>query len=416
MKCLICGKEIDNQVVCEECRAKVTEDLCYRVARYNDKVSDGELWAEIVSYLGNVYKFRELSLDLAEILNSQRSCFVKIRCMNLMNTMSTNNRPGVHKKYSNYVMEHADECFVNKALSYEEKNYVKALLFGSYVINRSWDSIGNLPREIDTDTSLLEPSLILAEYYMIIAEYDIALELLDLAKEKFCDNSDQERIDIAIADCKDRKFGNKDRWRPKKRADKEIFYKYLDKLGVEHSALSNDRRNKVSERDFQPFNRTPDIPDTYVALWITSEFAIKVNESVEISAVRVQEGELIDTFHSFIRPTNYPRKPVHVKEEDYKNAPCISDVFSKFIEFLKDDVIASAGFDEQQKLLSRLARYSKMDHIDNKIFDAVEFGEDLEEDIVSYTRSTLLERYGVSEGYTGLEKAKATMYVIEKMR
>ena len=64
-KCLICGKSISEGIVCEECKTKVTEELCQKVAVFDYLNPDNDLWASIAEKLESSYKFREYSLELA---------------------------------------------------------------------------------------------------------------------------------------------------------------------------------------------------------------------------------------------------------------------------------------------------------------------------------------------------------------
>lgn len=414
MKCLICGNTVKDHIICNECHGKVTEELCYSIAKYNYIEPDNSLWAEIISQLEAPYKFRDLSLELAEYIKDARKSFVQIQCMNLMNSTGI----GVSKRFREFVISNEPDCESNGCLSAEEKNLAKAILLSCYVSNYEWDKIKDIPNSIETDKVFIDTSLILADYYMKVYDYESALMILGKAKDIFKSESDQERLTTAISDCRNRQDGIKKAWRPSKREDIETFYTYLDSIGVNHSSIGNDKKSKIRESDFKAFTRyeESELPDRYVALWITSEFFMKVDEAVEINAIRVINGQIDGEFHSFVRPVNKPKKSVHVKEEDYLNAPLISEVFPTFLTFIQDNIIASAGFDEQKKLLSRLARYSMMDHISNMILDVVEYGEDQSDDFVTYTRTTLLEKYDVSEGVSGMEKAEATMHLVEKMR
>ena len=412
MKCLICGKETDQQVVCSDCETKVTEELCYRVAGYNYNKPDNELWAEIITQLG--YKFRALALDLAEFTDEKRRTFVKINCMNLMRSSDI----GVAKSFRDYVRTYGPECENNEDFSPEERNLVRALRLCSYIYDYSWDLIDDLPDSITLDDVYLEPWLIIADYYVKVRDYSAAIKVLNEAKDTFVSGEDQSRIEHYLTDCIARNSNEKKAWKPSTREEIDRFYDYLSSLGVKPAVFANNKKRKIKESDFKPWARYEEgrIPKEYISLWITSEYYPKKREAVEINAVRVKDGRIIDRFHEFVHPINRPKKAKYVKEEDYLQAERIEKVFPRFLEFAKNDILAIAGFDEQKILLSRLARYTMMDHLDNEIFDIVEYGEDISDDYSSYTRSTLLEKYGVPEGNTGMEKAEAAVALLKKMR
>lgn len=63
----------------------------------------------------------------------------------------------------------------------------------------------------------------------------------------------------------------------------------------------------------------------------------KVDKIIEIGAVRVENGEITDTFQSFVNPGRMlPSKIIEltgIRDEDLKNAPSIDEVLSDFLDF-----------------------------------------------------------------------------------
>ncbi len=413
MKCIICGKEINDNVICEKCKPKVNEQLCYSVALCDPNNPQNEIWAEVIAGMDHPYGFKRFSLDIADYLDENRKEYVKIKCMNLMNS-----NVGIYSSYRTYVLSHSEVCLRNNSINEEEKNLVRALTLDCYLGNYDWDKVNDLLPQIELNRLDVEPYLIMSTYNMKIKDYDHAVEILDDAKKVFNDPFTVERIKELRNDIVARKNGEKKPWKPQKREDIEKFNEYLKSLGVDYTELSLNKKQKIKESDFKPFRRWKDstAPKDYIALWITSEFHLKAKEVVEISAVKVIDGKTVEKFHEYVRPINKPAKSQYVKEKEYIDAPLIPDVFGRFLKFADGGVLAIAGFDEQKKLLSRLARYSMMNELKNLIFDVVEYGEDISENFDSYTRESLLEKYGVKEGKTGQNKAEATAKLIEKMR
>ena len=412
MKCLICGKEINDGVVCNECSEKVTEELCYKVAQYDYHNPDNEVWGEVIRQLDEPFKFRGLSLELSDYVDEKRREFVKLQCMNKMNS----SKLGISVYNSDFVLEYAKKNIDNDTLSNEEINLSKAFLLQCYEFKQLWELTEKLSDSIDTDSVFIDTALILSDYYMKLRRYTQAIEILEKAKADFKGDDVQDRISKLIENYKGRENGSKKAYAPQNRDNKIIFYEYLDKCGIEHERLKNPKR-KIKESEFKPFKRYENgVPGTYISLWFTAEYYMKADEVVEVSALHVTDGKITDRFQSFIYPINESKNPKYVKKEDFINAPVIRDVFCKLLDFIKDDIVAIAGFETQKVYFSRLARYSLMDHVDNEIFDVVEYGEDISEDFSTYTRSSLLEKYEVSEGESGMEKAEATVKLVEKMR
>lgn len=66
----------------------------------------------------------------------------------------------------------------------------------------------------------------------------------------------------------------------------------------------------------------------------------KVDKIIEIGAVRVENGEIVDTFQSFVNPGRMLSEKITeltgISDEDLKNAPSIEEVLPKFLEFSGD--------------------------------------------------------------------------------
>ena len=93
----------------------------------------------------------------------------------------------------------------------------------------------------------------------------------------------------------------------------------------------------------------------------TTDRDIATSEIVEIAAVRVRDGRVVDTYHSLVRPRG-PISPGamathHITEMDVSGAPRIEDVWPAFRAFCGEDVIvAHNGYDFDFPILVRVAR------------------------------------------------------------
>lgn len=412
-KCLICGKSISEGIVCEECKTKVTEELCQKVATFNYFNPDNDLWASIAEKLESSYKFREYSLELADYINEDRRVYVKLLCLNLMN----NKKIDSLRRYIAFILENADSCINTQNINDEEKNFILALKLYAFIFGRRWKEAEELSHHIKYDKKFFEPYSIMANYYMKLRDYKKALEILDEAKKLFPDF--KERIDDELQDITSRSKGEKKGFIPQGTENAAPFYEFLDSLGIPHESLGNSRKNKVKEKDFKPYTRYDNdnaIPNDYVAFWLTSEFHVKADEVVEISALKICDGKIKDKYHSYVKPVNIVKNPKFVSEEILKNSKPIDGVFSEFLSFVDGNILANLGFGKQGKLLGRLARYSAMDEIKNIIFDVIEYAEDNSDDFETLTSESLLKKYNLKDEVSGEKKAELTYKLIEKMR
>lgn len=67
----------------------------------------------------------------------------------------------------------------------------------------------------------------------------------------------------------------------------------------------------------------------------------KTDKIIEIGAVRVKDGEIADTFQSFVNPgrmlTDKVINLTGIYDTDLKEAPAIEEILPKFLEFAKDE-------------------------------------------------------------------------------
>ena len=412
-KCLICGKSISEGIICEECKTKVTEELCQKVAVFNYFNPDNDLWASIAEKLVSSYKFREYSLELAEYLNENRRLYIKLLCLNLMN----NKKIDSLSRCNAFILENADSCIKTQNINDDEKNFILALKFYAFIFERRWQEAEELSDYIKCDKKFFEPYSIKANYYMKLRDYKKAIGLLEEAKKIFPDF--KERIEEELQEITSRSKGEKKEFIPRGIENAAPFYEFLDSLGIPHESLGNSRKNKVKEKDFKPYKRYDNddaIPNDYVAFWLTSEFHLKAEEAVEISAVKVCDGKITDKYHSYVKPVNIIKNPKSVSEEILKKSKPINVVFPKFLSFVDGNILANLGFGKQGKLLGRLARYSAMDEIKNIIFDVIEYAEDNSDDFETLTSESLLKKYNLKDELSGEKKAELTYKLIEKMR
>ena len=88
------------------------------------------------------------------------------------------------------------------------------------------------------------------------------------------------------------------------------------------------------------------IHEGYVAFDLeTTGLDYHTDEIIEIGAVKVRNGEIIDTFESLVRPKrSIPEeasKINHITDEMVQNAPAFWEVIPKFLEFVGDDTLAA---------------------------------------------------------------------------
>ena len=73
------------------------------------------------------------------------------------------------------------------------------------------------------------------------------------------------------------------------------------------------------------------------------------DQIVEIGAVKLENGQIVDTFHTFIKPTNKMSKIAseitRITDDMLKNAPTLGEVWPQFKDFIKDSVLVAHNAD-----------------------------------------------------------------------
>jgi inhibitor of KinA sporulation pathway (predicted exonuclease) len=93
-------------------------------------------------------------------------------------------------------------------------------------------------------------------------------------------------------------------------------------------------------------------------------------EIIEIGAVKIQNGEIVDKFQCFVKPqkntvlTEYCKQLTHIQQEDVDNAESIKEALDKFIEWVNNATLASWGdFDTEivNKELHKLKSFKNVE-------------------------------------------------------
>ncbi len=182
---------------------------------------------------------------------------------------------------------------------------------------------------------------------------------------------------------------------------KDLKYKYKDKgedfdfkviYGVE-AYLVDDLDTMVKNSKNQTFS------DTYVVFDLeTTGFRADKNKIIEIGAVKVQDGNIVDTFSSLINPkVSIPfriEELTGINNSMVETSPQIEEVLPKFLEFIGDAALVAhnAEFD-----VSFIESKSLEMGIKNKftVLDTLTLSRMLIKDIKKFKLDTIARKLGV---------------------
>jgi len=123
---------------------------------------------------------------------------------------------------------------------------------------------------------------------------------------------------------------------------------------------------------------------------------------VEIAAVKVRNGEIVDELQTLINPQKSISKGAqdvhHISEQDVKNAPTIKEYWGKFKDFIGDDIIiAHNGYSFDFAILDRFARILEGSKLPNIRLDSLTMSRALYPGL-SNSIDALAERFDLDPG------------------
>ncbi len=98
--------------------------------------------------------------------------------------------------------------------------------------------------------------------------------------------------------------------------------------------------------------------DSYVSLDLEmTGLSAKTDRIIEIGAVKVRSGEIVDTFSSFVNPhalmDERVRNLTGITQDDLLHAPDLPDILPDFLAFLEDDILVGHRIQTDYAFLKR---------------------------------------------------------------
>ncbi|KGM94191.1 PolC-type DNA polymerase III [Clostridium botulinum] len=156
------------------------------------------------------------------------------------------------------------------------------------------------------------------------------------------------------------------------------------------------------------------INDTFVVFDLeTTGFSSEYDKIIEIGAVKIKHGNIIDSFSTFVNPEI--KIPYNITEltsitnDDVKNADTINSVLPKFMEFCGDSVLVAHNANFDMSFIRKNCNDLNMD-INYTIMDTVPLAKFLFPELKRYKLNTIAKHLGVSleNHHRAVDDAKAT--------
>ena len=155
------------------------------------------------------------------------------------------------------------------------------------------------------------------------------------------------------------------------------------------------------------------IPMSYVVFDIeTTGLNPKFEKIIEIGAAKVQDGEVSDTFSTFVNPgKSLPERIIEltgIYDTDVINAPYIEDVLDPFIRFVGDDILLGHNLIFDYSFIKKAAVNQKK-KFDHKGIDTLKIARRFLTDLESRNLGFLCDHYQIQlQAHRALNDALAT--------
>lgn len=168
-------------------------------------------------------------------------------------------------------------------------------------------------------------------------------------------------------------------------------------------------------------SKNQDIDTEYCVFDIeTTGLSFRTEKITEIGAIKIKNGEIIDTFECFVNP----QKPIpyevikvtHITDDMVRDAKTIEEVLPEFLEFVGQDVLVAhnANFD-----IGFIRHFAKMQGLkfDNTYIDTLTIARDMFPEYKKYKLGIIADNLGirVDVAHRALDDVKTLVKVFEVM-
>ncbi len=142
------------------------------------------------------------------------------------------------------------------------------------------------------------------------------------------------------------------------------------------------------------------LQDCYVVFDIETTGLSKEKETItEIGAVKVEQGQIVDRFSTFVNPQRPISKEITdltgITDDMVENAPTIAEVLPQFLAFCKDTVLVAHNANFDMGFIRVAAERASMEELEHTVVDTLELSRALLPDLTKHKLNIVCERLGV---------------------
>jgi DNA polymerase-3 subunit alpha (Gram-positive type) len=162
--------------------------------------------------------------------------------------------------------------------------------------------------------------------------------------------------------------------------------------------------------------------DTYVVFDVETTGLSAVHDTIiELAAVKVRGGEIVDRFSSFANPrrklTSTITELTGITDEMLEGAPEVGEVLQRFLDFVGDSVLVAHNARFDMGFLQMGVQRLGLDSITNPVIDTLEMARSLYTGLKNYRLNTLCKHFGIElkQHHRAIHDAEATGHLLWKM-
>ncbi|RSL33203.1 PolC-type DNA polymerase III [Salibacterium salarium] len=162
--------------------------------------------------------------------------------------------------------------------------------------------------------------------------------------------------------------------------------------------------------------------DTYVVFDVeTTGLSVVYDTIIELAAVKVKDGEIIDRFESFSNPHEKLSDTIidltGITDDMLKDAPEINDVLKDFQSFSEDAILVAHNASFDMGFLNEGYKNAGLSKADNPVIDTLELGRFLYPHLKNHRLNTLCKNFDIElvSHHRAIYDAEATGYLLWKM-
>lgn len=390
--CVKCGK-FSETCLCDHCGSQLDiEALCHEIIAYQPRSEQNPIWEHICDTLDNPHNFRNIVFEISEVLPTPRKEYIRA-C-----TLAAN-KEYVAKYSRAWLYETYAQIKDDPAISRDEVNRLRGLMLSAYQNDYRYQEADDMACKLaQYDHLPVWCYYALGDFYTKTRRYDEAEAiLLEGLREYESDETAVAKLNVLLRDNQARRNAaesGKREYMPAPPEAKQTYVAFLATLGIDATipvptkkapqAIPVDQYPKPIETRDADF-------DTFVAFDVeTTGFSTKIDSIIEIGAIRVVNGKIVEsaefTFQELCKP--YKRslsqdiqQLTGITPADVKEAREMWEVFADFMKFVGNDVLLGfncIAFDSQ--FLVRAGRYANI-IMTNRFFDVMRYADQFKEQL-----------------------------------